>query len=120
MPFSCLHAIELQLIMHHADKTTLFALARCSQATIAAASSDFAFRYLSPMPLQPTSVLHPSTPTGLLRFCDVSLTSVNVSRLKLPVCAALCLPRVHTFVPQVPTLDVESLLRSLSMTQLRE
>ena len=121
MSFSSLHTIELQLIMQHCDKAAIFALARCSHATYAAASSDFAFRCLSPMPLHPTSVLHPNTPMSLLRFCDVSLTSKKASSPNLSVCAALCVPRVHTFVSLhalSPDL-LEPLLRSPSLSRLQ-
>ena len=121
MPFACLHTIELQLIMQLCDKAALFALARCSKATLAGASSEFAFRCLSPMPLNPTSALHPNTPTGLLRFCDVSLTSVKASRLNPPVCAAFCVPRVPTFVSlnELSLAVMESLLCSPSMARLQ-
>lgn len=101
MPFSSLHTIELQLCMHHCDETSLVALARCNQTTLAAASSDFAFRFLSPLELTPCAQMDPFTPRGLLRFCDVALVSPDNCS---PEClghlasAALRLPRVRSFV----------------------
>jgi hypothetical protein len=50
-------AVELQLVMHFCDQRTLIALARCSRATLAAASQPFAWRSLSLLSLSCSSPL---------------------------------------------------------------
>jgi hypothetical protein len=45
MSFSRLASVELQLIMHVCDRFSLLKLTRCSKLTLAAASTDFAWKF---------------------------------------------------------------------------
>lgn len=74
-PPCTLHTIEQQLVMQLCDKQTLLALARCSRHCLAAASCDFAFRFLSPLRVYPRPNLGALISSSLLRFCDISLCS---------------------------------------------
>jgi hypothetical protein len=74
MSLSRLAAVELQLVMQCCDLQSLLALSRCSRHSLAAASSDFAWRCLSPLCLFPTQ-LQRDDPAARsrslpLRFCD--------------------------------------------------
>lgn len=51
MPFSALHAVELQLVMQFCDRRSLMSFARSNRATLAAASAPFAWSCLPPMRL---------------------------------------------------------------------
>jgi hypothetical protein len=90
MTLTCLAVVELQLVMQYCDLVSLLRLARCSRMILAAASSDFAWRALSPLSLhalllsrskqsavqraelQHHGQVRPEELSGLLlRFCDL-------------------------------------------------
>src|SRR4051812_12055458 len=76
MSLLSLATVELQLIMHNLDKLPLLYLARCSKFTLSSASSDFTWKFLSPLPISLNkSLLHIPRliPNSLLRYVDVSL-----------------------------------------------
>lgn len=75
MPLSSLATVELQLIMQMCDLRSLLSFARCSHLTLAAASSDFAWRSLSnpPLQLQPYESAEAVAESLVGRFCDLGL-----------------------------------------------
>jgi hypothetical protein len=79
-----LATVELRLIMQCLDKITLLHLARCSKFTLASASSDFTWKFLSPM-LQPLTFsrqrfgLAHQISSSLLRHVAVSIRWTNAS-----------------------------------------
>lgn len=78
MPFSSLHTVEQQLICQMLDCRSILYIARCSSTTLAAASSDFAFRFAVPIEL--CSLQLPNEPpSSLLRFAPVRLVWVSPS-----------------------------------------
>ena len=76
MSLSSLHAIELQLICQMLGRRTIVDLARCSKATLAAASSKFAFCFAEPVELCSLQ-LTSDPPKSLLRFALVRLMWVS-------------------------------------------
>ena len=65
-----LATVELQLIMHYCDLSTLLALARCSRFTLHAASDPFAWRALSPLELAFVHTAVPDTGAEQRRLID--------------------------------------------------
>lgn len=123
MAFTGLHMIEQQLVMQLCDLRTLLALARCSRDCLAAASSDFAFRALSPMTVHLQSRLDRLLSSSLLRFCDLSL---HASDSQGPDSYSWMLDAMQ-FVPRlrevhcslwIPLSDWSSLLLSNNMRAL--
>jgi hypothetical protein len=75
MPFASLATVELQLIMQCCDAKTLLSFARCSRATLQAASTDFAWSRQPPFPVRSTQAeLGARIRGSLLRHCDIALT----------------------------------------------
>jgi len=74
-PFTRLATVELQLVMHFCDQSTLIALARCSRTAFAAAKQPFAWRCLSPLSLSCSSPLELSArmADSLLRHAQLSV-----------------------------------------------
>jgi hypothetical protein len=78
MPLLSLAVVEVQLVMQFcADRRTLLLLARCCRFLRRCASSDLAWRSLSPLCFRCTApalgLLSPDLNRSLLRFADVSL-----------------------------------------------
>jgi hypothetical protein len=75
MSFSRLATVEMQLVMHCLDRHSLLRLARCNRTTLVAASHDFAFRHLCPLPmaLHCTPDLGNALRQSLLRYCTIEL-----------------------------------------------
>jgi hypothetical protein len=74
MSLSCLATVELQLVMHHLDLPSLLALARCCRTTLAAASCDFACKYLTVDILACIYGMRPDPRASrVLRHCDVAV-----------------------------------------------
>lgn len=78
MPFSSLHFIEVQLVAHLLDATSLLRFARCDRFTLQAASCAFAFRHQPPFEV---CSLQPDLPSllcgSLLRFARIHLEWVD-------------------------------------------
>ena len=75
LPFVTLATVELQLIMQCCDAKTLLSFARCSRATLQAASTDFAWSRQPPFPVRSTQAeLGARIRGSLLRHCDTALT----------------------------------------------
>lgn len=74
MSFSHLATVELQLCMHFLDVHSFFTIARCSTFTLASASSNFAVRFLPPVPILFSSAtvcgLASRLSRGLISRCD--------------------------------------------------
>src|SRR5262245_50997465 len=106
MPLAALAVVELPLVMHHCDVHSLLSLARCCKSTLAAADSDFSWRFapklrvLAPLP----GILDPLSTAGSLvaRRCAVQLVA-GERGAPLGMAGALwahlsALSRVHTLV----------------------
>jgi hypothetical protein len=80
MSLSTLATVELQLIMHCCDISSLLALARCSRFTLAAASDCFAWKCAPPLAVQWIMLYQPPTYvivqifSSLVRLGRISLT----------------------------------------------
>lgn len=124
MPFSSLHTIELQLVMHCCSLPALLQLARCNRSTLAAASAPFAWSVLFPSapPIPLSADLASRLPRSLLRFTRLTL----LWRLKIPFRALRSIstkidPKsfkaAHIWVqPDIADEEIASILAALAVT----
>jgi hypothetical protein len=111
MSLSNLAVVELQLIMHCLDKSSVLQLARCSRFTLSCASTPFAFQTLSPVFFEVHELdanLGLQLGASLLRHCQIQLRwlrpAVNYTQ---PPLTELELSSIEA-IPNLVSLDVST------------